>query len=106
MVSTTAPIAGKLATSHSRILVATEPKRVKLQFDADPRFAAAAGGAVRYLAEAAGMPEDGCRDFQQATIKACLDSFKSAMNGHVVELLRFEDHLEVTVDSRRVMPST
>lgn len=84
--------------------MATEPKRIKLQFDADPRFAAAAGGAVRYLAEISGMPEDGCRDLQQATVQACLDSFAAAVNGHVVELIRFEDHLEVTVDSRPVTP--
>jgi hypothetical protein len=80
--------------------VATEPKRIKLILDADPRFAAAAGGAVRYLAEAAGMPEEVCREFQEATVRAVLEVFESgSASSHIVEFHRLEDRLEVVVDS-------
>lgn len=80
--------------------MATEPKRIKVYLDADPRFAAAAGGAVRNLAEAAGMSEEVCREFQEATVRACLRAFESQNNtSHVVELLRFDDRIEVIIDS-------
>ena len=80
--------------------MATDPKRIELHLDADPCFAAAAGGAVRCLAEFAGMPEDVCREFQEATVRACLEAFESSpTQSHVVELCRFEDRLEVIVDS-------
>jgi len=96
---TTARTAVKLATSPSRTLVATEPKRIELHVDADPRFAAAAGGAVRCLAEFVGMPEDVCREFQEATIRACLEAFESRpATRHIIEFCRFEDRVEVIVD--------
>jgi len=80
--------------------VATDPKRLKLQLDADPRFAAAAGGAVRYLAEASGMSEEVCREFQKATIAACLKAFQSGPDvNHVIEFLRAEGRIEVIVNS-------
>jgi len=79
--------------------VATDPKRIELYLDADPRFAAAAGGAVRCLAEFAGMPEDVCREFQEATIRACLQAFESRpTSSHVIVFCRFEDRVEVIVD--------
>lgn len=80
--------------------MATEPKRIKLRLDADARFAAAAGGAVRNLAEASGMSEEVCREFQEATIAACLNAFQSGPNvNHLIELLRADDRIEVTVNS-------
>jgi hypothetical protein len=80
--------------------VATDPKRIELRLDADPSFAAAAGGVVRYLAEAAGMPEEVCREFQQDTIRACLEAFEARdIRTHVVEVYRYDDRLEVIVDS-------
>jgi hypothetical protein len=100
MAFTIARTAGKLATSPSRTLVATDPKRIELHLDADPSFAAAAGGAVRCLAEFAGMPEEVCREFQEATIRACLEAFElRPTSSHVVEFCRFEDRVEVVVDS-------
>lgn len=81
--------------------MATNPKCIQLRIDADPRFAAAAGGAVRYLAEASGMPEEMTKEFQEATIRACLEAFEATNTGpHIVELCRFEDRLEVVVDSK------
>jgi hypothetical protein len=100
MACITARIAGKLATSLSRTPVATDPKRLALRLDADPRLAAAAGGAVRCLAELSGMSEEDSREFQSATVRACLASFESHNSGrHLVEFSRFEDRLEVVVDS-------
>jgi hypothetical protein len=78
--------------------VATDPKRVRLQVDPDARLAAAVGGAVRFLAESAGMPEEVCREFQEATVRACVATFESHCDAtHLVELLRFDDRLEVIV---------
>jgi hypothetical protein len=96
----TAQIAGKPVTSLSWTPVATDPKRIELHLDADPRFAAAAGGAVRYLAESSGMPEEVCREFQTATVQACLQAFEShGAHAHIVEFCRFEDRVEVVVNS-------
>jgi hypothetical protein len=87
-------------TSLSRMPVA-DPKYIKLQIDAHPCFAAAAGGAVRYLAESSGMTEEVCREIQQATVQACLEAFQSsAVQPHIIELSRFEDRIEVVVDSK------
>ena len=80
--------------------MATDSKRIELHLDADPRLAAAAGGAVRYLAEASGMSEELCREFQEATVRACLEAFESSgPRSHVVQLCRFADRLEVVVDA-------
>ena len=87
-------------TSRLRILVASEPKRIVVCLDADPRLAAAAGGAVRNLAESAGMSEEVCREFQEATVRATLQVFESHNSGrHIIEFLRFEDRVEVIIDS-------
>lgn len=80
--------------------MATDPKRIRVQLDPDPRFAAGVGGAVRFLAEASGMSEEVCKEFQQATVAACLTAFQSeSVKCHVVEFLRAEDRIEVVVDS-------
>lgn len=80
--------------------MATDPKRIELHLDADPCFAAAAGGAVRCLAEFTGMPEDVCREFQEATIRACMEAFESRpTSNHVIVFCRFEDRVEVVIDS-------
>jgi hypothetical protein len=80
--------------------VATEPKRILVCLDADPRFAAAAGGAVRNLAEAAGMSEEVCREFQEATVRATLQAFESRNSEKLlIEFLRFEGRVEVIIDA-------
>jgi hypothetical protein len=80
--------------------VATDPKRIELRLDSDPRLAAAAGGAVRLLAETAGMPEEVCKEFQEATLRACVKAFDAhPMDTHSVEVLVFGDRLEVAVDA-------
>lgn len=80
--------------------MAADPKRIELRLDADPRLAAAAGGAVRLLAEATGMPDEVCKELQEATIRACVKAFDArAMGCHSVEVLVFGDRLEVAVDA-------
>lgn len=77
----------------------TDPKRIEIRLDSDLRLAAAAGGAVRLLAETAGMPEEVSKEFQEATIGACSKAFEAhPADAHTVELLLFGDRLEVAVD--------
>ena len=55
---------------------------------------------MRQLAEASGMSEDVCREFQEATVRACLKAFESSnISRHAVQLLRYEDRVEVIIDS-------
>jgi hypothetical protein len=80
--------------------VNAEPKRILLRMDSDPRFAAAAGGAVRFLAEAAGMPEEVCKEFQEAMVRACTTTFDARpKEPHTLEFLLFGDRLEVAIDA-------
>jgi hypothetical protein len=85
-----APTAGKRATFLSRIIVLTETQRISMQFDADIRLAAAAGGAARYFADAAGLDELVVSQLQKATITVCEQQFK--------ELRQPSDRLDVLVE--------
>ncbi len=94
------PIAGRPATSRSQIPVATETKRIRLQIDPDPRLAAAAGGAARYLGDAAGLENPGLSQLQAATVAACKEAFRQihAIQQHLdVTLTRFADRIEVAL---------
>jgi hypothetical protein len=78
----------------------TESKVISLQIDADPRFAAAAGGAARYLAENSGLENDAASQLQAAVIAACQQAFKSLNQGHArltVTLSRHSDRIEVEI---------
>src|SRR5712692_6721840 len=100
MDCTIVPIAGRPATSRSQIPVATETKRICLQIDPDPRLAAAAGGAARYLGDAAGLENPGLSQLQAATVAACNGAFRQmhAIQEHLdVTLTRFADRIEVAV---------
>ena len=77
----------------------TDSKRIEIHLDSDPRLAAAAGGAVRLLAETAGMPEDVSKEFEEAAVRACVKAFEAhPADSHTVELLVFGDRVEVAVD--------
>ena len=78
----------------------TEPKIICLQIDADPRLAAAAGGAARYFADAAGLENDAIAQLQAATVSACTQAFESlaADHAHVeVTVSHFADRIEVAI---------
>jgi hypothetical protein len=97
---TIVPIAGKLATSLSLIPVPIEPKTICLQIDADPRLAAAAGGAARYFADAAGLENNAVSQFQAATISACTQAFENLAPGDPsleVTVSHFSDRIEVAI---------
>jgi hypothetical protein len=100
MDCTIAPIAGKPATFLSLITVATEPKSLCLQIDADARLAAAVGGAARCFADAGGLETDAVSKLQAVTIAACQEAFDhlSANNPQLeVTLTRFADRIEVAL---------
>jgi hypothetical protein len=53
-----------------------DAKCIRLFFDADVRFAAAAGGVARCLADSAGLEGEEVSQLQSATVAACQDSFE------------------------------
>jgi hypothetical protein len=68
--------------------------------DADPRLAAGAGGAVRYLAESAGLEGGAAKQFQTAAVTVCEEAFSSLNPQHPqldVYLTLFEDRIEVAL---------
>jgi hypothetical protein len=80
--------------------VTIESKGIELQIDADARLAAAAGGAARYLAEAAGLTNDEAADLQKSIVAACLGAFENLEGEHphlTVTFARYPDRIEVAV---------
>ena len=99
-VCTTARTAGKPARFRSRRAVATEPNNLHMQLDADPRLAAAAGGVVRFLADAAGMESSAIAQLRSAVIAACATAFEHLTRKHPrleVTFARYSDRIEVAV---------
>lgn len=81
----------------------TDTKQILMTIDADQRFAAAAGGAVRHLAESAGMGSEAATHFQAAIISACEEAFNGltfAQPRMEVLLAQFPDRIEVTLTHR------
>jgi hypothetical protein len=100
MAFTIARIAGKPAKFPLPAPVATEPKTLHLDIDADARLAAAAGGAARYLADAAGLETDATMRLQSSVVMACIESFDHLANAKqhlAVTLTRFPDRIEVAL---------
>jgi hypothetical protein len=100
MVFTTVRIAGKPATFPWRTPVATEAKSIQMQIEADPRLAAAAGGAARYFADAAGLEVPAIVNWQTAIVAACNEAFEHLTLEHPhldVTLTRLADRLEVAL---------
>jgi hypothetical protein len=80
--------------------VATEPKSFHIQIDPDARFAAAVGGAARYLADAAGLKEDAVAQLQASIVAACGEAFDHLTPDHPhleVTLTSFPDRIEVAL---------
>jgi hypothetical protein len=80
--------------------VATEAKSIQMQIEADPRLAAAAGGAARYFADAAGLEAPAIVNWQMAIVAACNEAFEHLTLEHPwldVTLTRLADRLEVAL---------
>jgi len=80
--------------------VAAELKSFLLHIEADARLAAAAGGVVRYLADAAGFESDAIARLQSAVIAACSEAFEHLTADHPqlqVTFTRFSDRMEVAL---------
>jgi hypothetical protein len=78
--------------------VETESRTIKVQLDADPRFAAAVGGVARYMADAAGMENDAIAQLQAAVVTASNDAFKLLTPAHphlTATISKLPDRLEV-----------
>ena len=86
----------------------TEPKTIRLRIDADPRLAAAVGGAARYLADAAGIENEAVAQLQSAVIAACREAFGQLSKDHPhldVSLTRLSDRIEVSLSHEGVTAS-
>ena len=80
--------------------MATELQSLLLHIEADPRLAAAAGGVVRYIADAAGLENDAIARLQSAVIAACSEAFEHLSADHPqlqITFTRFSDRMEVAL---------
>jgi hypothetical protein len=80
--------------------VSAEAKGIQLQIDADARLAAAAGGAARFFAEAAGLTSEEAADLQKSIVAACEEAFEHLSGEHphlTVTLTRYRDRIEVAM---------
>jgi hypothetical protein len=71
-----------------------------MQFDADPRLAAAAGGAARYFADAAELDSESIANLQSATVAVCkeeVDQLPGESRRLEVKLSRSADRIEILV---------
>jgi hypothetical protein len=80
--------------------VAAEAKSIYMRIEADVRLAAAAGGAARYFADAAGLEGAALLEWQTAIVAACKEAFEHLTREHQrldVTLTRLADRLEVAL---------
>jgi hypothetical protein len=71
-----------------------------MQIEADARLAAAAGGAARYFADAAGLEGSALADWQTAIVAACKEAFEHLTREHPrldVSFTWLTDRLEVAL---------
>jgi len=80
--------------------VSTDARGIEFQIDPDPRLAAAAGGAARYFADAAGLPGEVVAEFQKAVVAACEETFQQLHGDHAhlrVSVTHYADRIEVAL---------
>jgi hypothetical protein len=80
--------------------VTVDFKGIELQIDPDARLAAAAGGAARYLGEAAGLTSEEAAELQKSIVAACLETFEHLTGDHphlTVTLMRYPERIEVAI---------
>ena len=71
-----------------------------MEMDADARLAAAAGGVVRFFADAAGLENSVIAQLQLTVVTACTEAFEylSRQHPHLgIDFTRFSDRLEVAL---------
>ena len=77
-----------------------EAKSVEVQVDADPRLAAAVGGAARFLADGAGVTSEAAGELEKAVLSACEEAFEhlAGEQPHIVVTLSvFPDRIEIAM---------
>lgn len=80
--------------------VSTDSRGIEFQIDPDARLAAAAGGAARYYADAAGLPGEVVAEFQKSVVAACLETFQHLNGDHPhlrVSVTHYSDRIEVAL---------
>jgi hypothetical protein len=74
-----------------------------MHLDADTRLCAAAGGAGRYLADAAGLADSAVSGLQSAIVEACnreLERIKDSAQRLEVRMMRTHDRIEIVMIRR------
>jgi hypothetical protein len=82
--------------------VGAEAKSIRIRIGADVRLAAAAGGAARYFADAAGMESAAIAQWQTAIVAACEEALEHVTHGDgflEVMLTRLADRVEVALST-------
>jgi len=80
--------------------VPKNPLHLRLTLDHDERLAAAAGGAMRIFADAAGLPDTNIEQLKLAVVSACklcFDFHQDCITPCQVNFLRLNDRIEVEV---------
>jgi hypothetical protein len=83
--------------------VPTETQKIAMQLDADTRFCAAAGGAGRYFADAAGLANSAVSGWQSAIVTVCnreLERIGDSRQRLDVTVIRTPDRIEVVMRRR------
>jgi hypothetical protein len=89
--------------------VSAELRSIRMQIDDDVRLAAAAGGAARYFADAAGLAGEAVAHLQAAVLAACQAAFHELGNGHAnldVTLTWLADRIEVSMSHKEATPTS
>jgi hypothetical protein len=77
-----------------------DPSSVSIQIDADPRFAAAAGGVARYFGDSSGLEGGATSQLQAAIVAACQEAFEHLTPKHphlTITFTRHADRIEVAL---------
>jgi len=88
--------------------VTADSKIYRLQIDADPRFAAGAGGLARFLGDAAGLSEAAAKELQKSVVAACHEAFENLAEGPGHLALTFTwylDRIEVALAQEGEAPA-